>query len=40
VRCARGIASDATHHNALAPGRLELEVPALADALGIRHQRV
>ena len=37
---ARWIGSGATHHNALAPGRLDLEVPALAAALGIRHQRV
>jgi L-arabinose isomerase len=36
----RWIGSGATHHNALAPGRLELEVPALAAALGIRHQPV
>jgi L-arabinose isomerase len=34
------IASGATHHNALAPGRLEVEVPVLADALGIRHVRI
>lgn len=33
----RWICSGATHHNALAPGRLDLEVPALAGALGIRH---
>jgi L-arabinose isomerase len=37
---ARWIASGATHHNALARGRLELEVPVLASALGIEHQRV
>ncbi len=37
---ARWIGSGATHHNALAPGRLDLEVPAVAEALGIRHQRV
>lgn len=36
----RWIGSGATHHNALAPGRLDLELPALADALGIRHRRV
>lgn len=33
----RWIGSGATHHNALAPGRLDLEIPALAAALGIRH---
>ncbi len=32
----RWIASGATHHNALAPGRLTVEVPALAGALGVR----
>lgn len=37
---ARWIASGATHHNALAPGRLIVEVPALAGALGIRAARV
>ena len=36
----RWIMSGATHHNALTPGRLEVEAPALADALGIRHVRV
>ncbi|HYM82649.1 MAG TPA: hypothetical protein VEY67_00680 [Candidatus Dormibacteraeota bacterium] len=36
----RWIASGATHHNALAPGRLDLEVPALAASLGIRAVRV
>jgi L-arabinose isomerase len=36
----RWITSGATHHNALAPGRLDLEVPALAAALGIREVRV
>ena len=36
----RWIGSGATHHNALAPGRLDLELPALADALGIRHRCV
>lgn len=33
----RWIISGATHHNALAPGRLDLEIPALAGALGIEH---
>ena len=37
---ARWIGSGATHHNALAPGRLDLEIPALTGALGIRHQQV
>jgi hypothetical protein len=32
--------SGATHHNALAPGRLDIEIPAMAGALGIRHQLV
>jgi hypothetical protein len=36
----RWIASGATHHNALAPSRLDVEVPALARALGIREVRV
>lgn len=36
----RWISSGATHHNALAPGRLDLEVPVLAAALGIDHVRV
>lgn len=36
----RWLASGATHHNALAPGRLDLEVPALAAAMGIRAVRV
>ena len=36
----RWIMSGATHHNALVPGRLDVEVPALAGALGIRHVRV
>ncbi|MFV2064956.1 MAG: hypothetical protein ACC726_15810 [Chloroflexota bacterium] len=36
----RWIMSGATHHNALAPGRLDIELPALADALGIRHVRI
>jgi L-arabinose isomerase len=35
----RWIVSGATHHNALAPGRLDVEVPALASALGIRTVR-
>lgn len=34
------IMSGATHHNALAPGHLDVEVPVLAQALGIRHVRV
>lgn len=34
------IGSGATHHNALAPGRLDVEVPALAHALGIRSIQV
>jgi L-arabinose isomerase len=36
----RWIGSGATHHNALAPGRLDVEVPALATALRIRAVRV
>jgi L-arabinose isomerase len=36
----RWIISGATHHNALAPGRLDVEIPALAEALGVRHVRV
>jgi L-arabinose isomerase len=36
----RWIASGASHHNALAPGRLEVEIPALARALGVRLVRV
>jgi L-arabinose isomerase len=36
----RWIAAGATHHNALAPGRLDVEIPALAQALGIRAIRV
>lgn len=36
----RWIASGATHHNALVPGRLDVEIPAMADALGIRSVRV
>lgn len=34
------IGSGATHHNALAPGRLDVEVPVLARALGIRSIQV
>jgi L-arabinose isomerase len=34
------IASGATHHNALAPGRLDIEIPALASALGLRSVRI
>lgn len=37
---ARWIASGATHHNALALGRLDLEIPALASALEIEAVRV
>ena len=37
---ARWIGSGATHHNALALGRLDLEIPALARALGIEELRV
>ena len=37
---ARWIASGATHHNALARGRLDLEVPVLTTALGIEDERV
>lgn len=36
----RWIMSGATHHNALAPGHLDIEVPVLAEALGIRHTRI
>lgn len=36
----RWISSGATHHNALAPGRLDLEIPILASALAIEHVRV
>ena len=36
----RWIGSGATHHNALAPGRLDVEIPALAAALGIHQERV
>lgn len=36
----RWIGSGATHHNALAPGRLDVEVPALAAALGIQAVKV
>ena len=37
---ARWIASGATHHNALAWGRLDVEIPVLARALGIEEVRV
>jgi L-arabinose isomerase len=37
---ARWIASGATHHNAVARGRLDVEVPVLARALGIEEVRV
>jgi L-arabinose isomerase len=37
---ARWIESGATHHNALARGRLDLEVPVLAQALGVEAVRV
>ena len=37
---ARWIASGATHHNALALGRLDVEIPVLARALGIEEERV
>jgi L-arabinose isomerase len=37
---ARWIASGATHHNALAGGRLDVEIPVLARALGIEEERV
>lgn len=37
---ARWIASGATHHNALALGRLDVEIPVLARALGIDEVRV
>ena len=37
---ARWIASGATHHNALARGRLDVELPVLARALGIDEVRV
>ena len=37
---ARWISSGATHHNALARGRLDLELPVLARALGIEEERV
>lgn len=36
----RWISSGATHHNALAPGRLDVEIPLVAGALGIDHVRV
>jgi L-arabinose isomerase len=34
------IASGATHHNAVAPGRLDVEIPTLVRALGIQGVRV
>ena len=34
------IASGATHHNALAPGRLDVEIPALASALSMHSVRI
>jgi L-arabinose isomerase len=37
---ARWIESGATHHNALAQGRLDVEIPVLARALGIEEVRV
>ncbi len=37
---ARWIGSGATHHNALAYGRLDVEIPVLARALGIEEERV
>ena len=37
---ARWIASGATHHNALARGRLDVEIPVLTRALGIEEVRV
>jgi L-arabinose isomerase len=37
---ARWIESGATHHNALARGRLDVEIPVLARALGIEEVRV
>jgi L-arabinose isomerase len=37
---ARWIASGATHHNALARGRLDVEIPVLTRALGIEELRV
>ncbi|HET9938487.1 MAG TPA: hypothetical protein VFQ28_06830, partial [Gaiella sp.] len=37
---ARWIASGATHHNALARGRLDVEIPVLCQALGIEEVRV
>jgi L-arabinose isomerase len=36
----RWIASGATHHNALVPGSLEVEIPVLAEALGVQLVRV
>jgi L-arabinose isomerase len=36
----RWIASGATHHNALAPGRLDVELSVLCEVLGVRSVRV
>lgn len=36
----RWITSGATHHGALAPGRLDVEIPVVAEALGMRAVRV
>lgn len=36
----RWISSGATHHNALAPGRLDVELEVLCDVLGVRSVRV
>lgn len=36
----RWISSGATHHNALAPGRLDVELGVLCDVLGVRSVRV
>ena len=36
----RWLASGATHHNALAMGRLDIEIPTLCAALGIETVRV
>jgi L-arabinose isomerase len=37
---ARWIESGATHHNALAAGRLDVEIPALTRALGVESVRI
>jgi L-arabinose isomerase len=37
---ARWIESGAGHHNALAGGRLDVEIPVLANAMGIEEVRV